>query len=463
MEACTWRVRGLVVALAACVLVLPATQASAAATFANPAAITIPVSGTASPYPSPITVSGLAGTITDLNVTTYGFSHTFPEDVAIVVVDPGGNSLDLQDRVGDINPPGAVDVTTTFDDQASAALQEGVAWSSGSYKPTAAASGRSFPGLGTTYGHSAPAGAATLASIFNNADPNGSWSLYVGDFAPPDGGSIAGGWSLAITTSSPDVAAPHTTIQTGPTGAVSSASASFAFAADELASFECKLDSAAFAACASPASYGALADGAHTFSVRATDPSANVESIPPERTFTVDTTPPETTIDSGPAGTISASTATFVFSASEPAAFECTLDSAAFAACTSPQTYTGLADGQHTFQLRATDAAGNVDRTASSRMFTVADTGKPIATIAKPKPKRGKRTAKIEFSAIDDRTSIEAITFTCALDGGAAAACTSPATYGHLTFGKHTLTVVAMDLAGNESRPASTSFKIKRR
>jgi hypothetical protein len=69
----------------------------------------------------------------------------------------------------------------------------------------------------------------------------------------------------------------------------------------------------------------------------------------------------------------------------------------------------------------------------------------------------------VTFGAIDDRTAIEALTFTCALDGGAPAACSSPTTYRRLALGKHRVTVVATDLAGNASQPVSTSFKIKRR
>lgn len=85
-----------------------------------------------------------------------------------------------------------------------------------------------------------------------------------------------------------------------------------------------------------------------------------------------DTTAPETTIDSGPSGTVNSSTATFAFSASESGStFECRLDGGAWIACTSPKQYTGLPNGSHTFEARATDSAGNVDLTPASRTWTI--------------------------------------------------------------------------------------------
>ena len=88
-----------------------------------------------------------------------------------------------------------------------------------------------------------------------------------------------------------------------------------------------------------------------------------------------DIMPPETNIDSGPSGTVSGSSASFAFSSNEAnSTFECSLDSDAFALCTSPKSYVNLSDGSHTFQVRAIDAAGNTDATPASRSWTVAAT-----------------------------------------------------------------------------------------
>jgi hypothetical protein len=115
-----------------------------------------------------------------------------------------------------------------------------------------------------------------------------------------------------------------------------------------------------------------VAEGSHTYTAKAGDAAGNTSAASNARTVTVDTTAPETTIDSGPSGTIASTSATFTFSASEGGStFECKLDGGAFAACTSPQSYNGLAEGAHTFQVRATDPAGHADATPASRTWTV--------------------------------------------------------------------------------------------
>jgi hypothetical protein len=83
------------------------------------------------------------------------------------------------------------------------------------------------------------------------------------------------------------------------------------------ASFACSLDGAAFAACTSPQLYNGLAEGPHTFAVRATDPTGNTDPTPATGAWTVDTTPRETTITSAPITPTAATTANFAFSSGE--------------------------------------------------------------------------------------------------------------------------------------------------
>jgi calcineurin-like phosphoesterase family protein/PASTA domain-containing protein/Big-like domain-containing protein len=96
---------------------------------------------------------------------------------------------------------------------------------------------------------------------------------------------------------------------------------------------------------------------------------------------TPDTSPPDTTLESGPSGTMSSRNASFTFSATEPGStFECSLDAAAFTACSSPRAYSSLTPGVHTFAVRAVDAAGNRDGSPASRTWTVV--GDPILLAA---------------------------------------------------------------------------------
>src|SRR5206468_3172216 len=85
-----------------------------------------------------------------------------------------------------------------------------------------------------------------------------------------------------------------------------------------------------------------------------------------------DNTPPQTTVNAGPSPLVNDAAATLSFSSNETGTtFLCGLDGAPLAACTSPAGLSGLGDGPHTFQVQATDPAGNADPTPASRTWTV--------------------------------------------------------------------------------------------
>jgi hypothetical protein len=170
-----------------------------------------------------------------------------------------------------------------------------------------------------------------------------------------------------------DTTPPDTAITAAPPARGNSSSASFSFTATKAGStFACRLDASAFAACVSPQSYSGLADGSHTFQVRATDPAGNTDPTPASYTWTVDTTPPGTSITAAPPAVSISRSASFSFTATEAgSSFACRLDASAFAPCVSPQSYSGLGLGTHSFQVRATDAAGNTDPTPASYTWTV--------------------------------------------------------------------------------------------
>ena len=89
-----------------------------------------------------------------------------------------------------------------------------------------------------------------------------------------------------------------------------------------------------------------------------------------------DTTPPETRVISGPEATIDSHDAEFRFSASEKrSTFQCRVDVFEWQSCKSPTTYVEVADGEHTFSVRARDRYGNVDPTPATRSWTVATAG----------------------------------------------------------------------------------------
>jgi hypothetical protein len=254
-----------------------------------------------------------------------------------------------------------------------------------------------------------------------------------------------------------DTTPPETTLVSAPSGLVASTSASISFASESGARFECSLDGASFGGCSSPASYSGLAQGTHTFAVRAIDAAGNIDQTPGQATWTVDTVAPDTAMGTKPATPTKATSATFEFSSPDATAtFECKLDEGGFAPCRSPHAYAGpLAERSHTFLVRAIDAAGNVDASPASATWTV-DTTPPETTIgSRPADPTNATQASFSFSRNETGGG-----FVCTLDG-VSSACTSPRTYGPLSDGPHTFAVAATDAAGNaDPTPATHTWTI---
>lgn len=100
----------------------------------------------------------------------------------------------------------------------------------------------------------------------------------------------------------------------------------------------------------------------------------------------VDNTAPDTTITSGPSGTVPTSAASFSFDAAGATTFQCSLDGSAWAGCTSPKAYEALANATHTFSVRAADAMGNLDQTPAGRSWTVNVPAPAPAPVPDPAP-----------------------------------------------------------------------------
>ncbi|MGI8460840.1 MAG: S8 family serine peptidase [Solirubrobacterales bacterium] len=143
---------------------------------------------------------------------------------------------------------------------------------------------------------------------------------------------------------------------------------------DPTATFQCAVDGGAFAPCAGGAAQtiGPLGAGPHSFSVRSVDPRGNADTTPSTRTFAVEADAPETRIKKSPKRRTGSRKAKFTFTADEPgSSFECRIDRKRFSPCKSPRKYKRLDPRRHKFQVRAIDAVGNADPTASRKSWKV--------------------------------------------------------------------------------------------
>jgi subtilisin-like proprotein convertase family protein len=190
-----------VISLVALAAANPASAATTGA-FANPERITTPGT-TGSAQPSPIQVSGLDGPIEQITVALRGVTHQKPEDLDILLTTPSGKKLALaSDACGASN---TVNASWVFASYGTAdALEFDGPCPSGVYRPTNISkndAGDSWP--------TAPGENFVQAySRLHSDDANGTWAIHVVDDSPNYATSIASGWTLDLTTTTPDARLP---------------------------------------------------------------------------------------------------------------------------------------------------------------------------------------------------------------------------------------------------------------
>jgi LPXTG-site transpeptidase (sortase) family protein len=176
--------------------------------------------------------------------------------------------------------------------------------------------------------------------------------------------------------------------------------------------------------------------------------------------YTIDKTAPTVAINNSPANPTTSQVATFTFATSgDPTMIECSLDGSVYAACdtATSQSYAGLlTEGFHDFNVRVTDAAGNINIGSYNWLIDITPpdtviTGNPADPDNDPNP-------AFEFMGNDISGIAD---FECQLDGGGFSLCGTGNKIGPLTDGPHTFDVRAIDNTGHtDPTPASYSWTV---
>jgi subtilisin-like proprotein convertase family protein len=389
--------------------------------FCNPTSISLQTNSVTTPYPSSIGVSGVPGVITKVTVTLNNITHTFPDDIDVLLVSPtGANAIIMSDVGGN---PDANNVTLTLDDAAPSPLPDIGPLVSGTFKPTNNAPAETFPPPAP-----APSG-GSLLSAFNGADPNGVWRLFVIDDSLSDFGSIAGGWCLTITTEVPcTITCPANVNISNTTGQCGSTAFYTPLTTGDCGTVGC-----------TPASGSVFPVG--TTTVTCTTSSG------PSCSFTVTVNDVENPIVTCPAnqsltpppGQCSA-IATYEATATD------NCPGVSVVTC-SPPTGSAFAVGTTTVTCSATDASGN--QGSCSFTVTVTDGEAPVVTCPANKSvpaTAGECEADVTFTATALDNCSGVIPATCV-----------PASGSSFPVGTTTVTCTATDTAGNQG---SCSFTV---
>lgn len=269
----------------------------------------------------------------------------------------------------------------------------------------------------------------------------------------------AGNVDLTPATYSWNVLAgqPDAVISAGPEATTASRQASFSFDGAGAARFECSLDGAAYATCASPQTYAGLADGPHTFLVRGVNTSG--QAGPAERyTWTVENALPV------------ASDATFIASADLTVAIVLPADDAngdalRYRVVDWPQhgVLVGVAPNltylpdtgsyeQDSFSFRAADGVGESNL---ATLTIIIDNVPPVTTASSTVSANGVR-GTVTLTATDNLTGVASTSYS--INGGPVQTYTG--TLNLAGLGVYDVSYYSTDVAGNveEARTITVSL-----
>ena len=301
--------------------------------------------------------------------------------------------------------------------------------------------------------------------VCNFASSNGNvaegvYNVAVG--AKDNAGNVADPTYQVLTV---DRTPPRVILNSAPAAITSNGNAAYVFTGQDNLSgvkgYECaKETAAAFASCTSPVAFVA-AEGPHKFFIRAIDNAGNVSPVL-EHDFTIDMTAPTVRILSGPGAYSNSPSAVYTFDGMDNGApitvFECRVDAGSFARCTSPKSYSGLTEGDHTFYVRGQDSAGLYSAPVS-QTWNIDTAGPVVAFTQTPASVTNSTSAAFRYTITDAGSGVASAE--CSLDAAAFAVC-DVASFNStgLVGGSHTLKVRGKDRAGNVGLAAAYTWTI---
>jgi len=214
-------------------------------------------------------------------------------------------------------------------------------------------------------------------------------------------------------------------------------------------------------------------DGEYTFRIRAMDVAGNIQEPPSEFKFNTFQAAPDTQILNKPDAppTINKRSYSIEFTGKdntqkpEELQYSVQLDDGEWSAFFSERTYefTNLANGEHTLRVRAKDGRENIDATPDE-IKVIVKVGLEVRFVQRPPDYTNLEEVPVSWEGLDDTGARVAFNFFSKIDDGAPQAhgTEGKTVLKNLEEGKHTITIWAVDPAGNKTPEETAVFTVDR-